>query len=143
MPGSYFVTINPGRGMAPLRTGVTVPYSAEFRDRGPNEALLAQLAGVVAQGRPAGPHDREQGLRPQSLDKLHGVNIFRHDLPKAASSQETWPWLMLLASCVFLADIFIRRVSVNIDWLWPLLARGETSSFAASPRRYSSSTLSD
>ena len=112
-PGSYFVTINPGRGMAPLRTGVTVPYSDEFRDRGPNEALLAAACRRAAQGRPAGPSDREHGRSPSRSDKLHGVNTFRHDLPKATSSQEIWHWLVLLASCVFLGDVFIRRVSVN------------------------------
>ena len=52
--GSYFVTINPGRGMAPLRTGVNVPYSDEFRDRGANDALLNQLAAVQPKDGPPG-----------------------------------------------------------------------------------------
>jgi hypothetical protein len=127
-PGSYFVTINPGRGMTPLRTGVTVPYSAEFRDRGPNDALLKQLAT-------ARPKDGQPGqiiedkaapdapLSPDSTVKLHAVDTFRHDLPKAASSQEIWHWLILLASCVFLGDVFIRRVNVNFDWVPPLWKR--------------------
>ena len=62
-PGSYFVTINPGRGMTPLRTGVTVPYSAEFRDRGPNEALLTQLAAARPKDGPPGRDHRGQALR--------------------------------------------------------------------------------
>ncbi len=128
-PGSYFVTINPGRGMAPLRTGVTVPYSAEFRDRGPNEALLSQLAAVVPKDGPPGrtienPQSPELSLSPESLAKLHAVNTFRHDLPKASSSQEIWHWLLLLASGVFLADVFVRRVSVSFQWLPPLVTRG-------------------
>ncbi len=52
--GSYFVTINPGAGMAPLRTGVNVPYSDEFRDRGPNDALLTELAAVQPKDGPPG-----------------------------------------------------------------------------------------
>ena len=50
-------------------------------------------------------------------------NTFRHDLPKATSSQEAWHWLILMASCVFLGDVFIRRVNVNFAWLPPLLVR--------------------
>ena len=50
--GSYFVTINPGRGLAPLRTGVNVPYSDEFRDLGPNDALLVRACRRAAQRRP-------------------------------------------------------------------------------------------
>ena len=34
--GSYFVNVVPGEGAAPLRTGVTVPYSDEFRVRETN-----------------------------------------------------------------------------------------------------------
>ena len=121
-PGSYFVTINPGRGLAPLRTGVTVPYSAEFRDRGPNDALLGQLAAVQPKNGPPG-QTIENRSAPESLEKLHAVNTFRHDLPRASSSQEIWHWLILLARCVFLGDVFIRRVSINREWLPPLLAR--------------------
>ena len=61
--------------------------------------------------------------RPARDGKLLEFNTFRHDLPKATSSQEAWHWLVLLASCVFLGDVFIRRVSVNFAWLPPLLVR--------------------
>ena len=44
--GSYFVMLSPGPGQAPLRTGLNVPYSAEFRTRGTNEALLDALASL-------------------------------------------------------------------------------------------------
>jgi hypothetical protein len=54
---------------------------------------------------------------------LHAINTFRHDLPKAASSQEIWHWLLLFASCVFLGDVFIRRVNVSFEWLPPLVSR--------------------
>ena len=48
--GSYFIVVGPGGGLAPIRTGVTVPYSDEFRDLATNDALLGQLAGAGAQG---------------------------------------------------------------------------------------------
>lgn len=111
--GSYFVTINPGRGMAPLRTGVNVPYSDEFRDREANDALLAQLAAVQPKDGPLG----QLIENPDATGKLLEFNTFRHDLPKAGSSQEAWHWLILMASCVFLGDVFIRRVQVHFAWL--------------------------
>jgi hypothetical protein len=120
--GSYFVSINPGRGMAPLRTGVNVPYSDEFRDRGANDALLAELAAVQPKDGPPGQLI-ENPAEPDELSKLLEFNTFRHDLPKATSSQEAWQWLVLMASCVFLGDVFIRRVHVNFGWLPPLLVR--------------------
>ena len=58
--GSYFVMVSPGAGQAPIRTGINVPYSDEFRDRSPNEALLDQLAGTDAQGRQARHDHRSQ-----------------------------------------------------------------------------------
>ena len=121
--GSYFVTINPGRGLAPLRTGVNVPYSDEFRDLGPNDALLSELAAVLPKDGPKGELI-ENAAKPDAFDTLPAsFNTFRHDMPKAASSQEAWHWLVLLASCVFLADVFIRRVSVNFAWVPPLFRR--------------------
>ncbi len=92
--GSYFVTINPGGGMAALRTGVNVPYSDEFRDRGANDALLTQLAAVQPKDGPPGQLI-ENPAEANSLGKLLEFNTFRHDLPKATSSQEAWHWLIL------------------------------------------------
>jgi Mg-chelatase subunit ChlD/uncharacterized membrane protein len=120
--GSYFVTINPGRGMAALRTGVNVPYSDEFRDRGANDALLAQLAAVQPKDGPPGQLI-ELPAEPDPAAKPLEFNAFRHDLPKASSSQEVWHWLVLMAACVFLGDVFVRRVNVNFAWLPPLLVR--------------------
>src|SRR5208282_2169729 len=57
------------------------------------------------------------------LSKLLEFNTFRHDLPKATSSQEVWHWLVLMAACVFLGDVFIRRVNVHFAWLPPLMVR--------------------
>ena len=119
--GSYFVTINPGRGMTPLRTGVNVPYSDEFRDRGANDALLTQLAAVQPKDGP--PGQLIEAPAPPRAGELPPFNTFRHDLPKATSSQEAWHWLILVASCVFLGDVFIRRVNVNFAWLPPLAVR--------------------
>ena len=47
------------------------------------------------------------------------INSFRRDLAKQISSSDIWPLLVLFASCVFLADIFVRRVSISLAWLQP------------------------
>jgi hypothetical protein len=121
-PGSYFLMISPGNGQAAIRTGVNVPYSDEFRDRFPNDTLLEQLAEMATQGGSAG----------RLLPALDGpvraklpvtADSFRHDLPKATSSQGIWHHLVMIASCLFFADIFLRRVQVGFGWAGVLLGR--------------------
>jgi Mg-chelatase subunit ChlD len=101
-----------------VRTGVNVPYSDEFRDRTPNEALVTQMAATEPRGGSAG-----EVIEGRTLDEMLAVNSFRHDLPKARSSTDIWHYIVLLACCVFLADVFCRRVQVGFGWLPPLLAR--------------------
>ena len=127
--GSYLLAINPGKGpdgkpQPPLLTGVNVPYSAEFRERETNEALITTLASL----RPKGG---EQGkiingdLIPEktSIDKLvAAVDTFRRTLPKAMSSQDVWPLALLIAACIFLIDVCIRRVTIHFYWVLPALA---------------------
>jgi uncharacterized membrane protein len=120
--GSYFLTLTPGTGQASIRAGVTVPYSDEFREREPNDALLKQLAAVVPKDGPAGkvievPDDFKK------TDPLPAVNPFRHDLPKATSNQDAWHYFLLAACCVLFGDVFCRRVHVRFDWIPPLAGR--------------------
>jgi hypothetical protein len=120
--GSYFVMLNPGAGQAPIQTGVNVPYSAEFRDRSTNEPLLSTLAKLTPKGGSPGKLIEAQGTG-DPLDELMQINPFRHDLPKAFSSQQAWFWLVLVAMCLFFFDVFVRRVTVNLEWVPPLAAR--------------------
>ena len=119
-PGSYFLTLSPGPGQAPLRSGVNVPYSDEFRDRTTNEPLLVQLAATKPEGGPSGE------LLPAlddatTLATRLSVNSFRHDLPKASSRQNAWHTMLLLAAWALFADIFVRRVHVGFGWVPPLV----------------------
>src|SRR5205085_4424142 len=43
--------------------------------------------------------------------------------PKATSSQDIWHLLVFAASCVFLGDVFVRRVTLNFDWVGAALAK--------------------
>ena len=122
--GSYLLAVNTGKGNAPLLTGVTVPYSAEFRERESNEALLTTLAGLKPKGGEPGKVI-EGRLTKENVGALTSlVDTFRRTLPKAISSQDVWPLFLLLAAGVFLADVFIRRVTVHFYWVAPLLRRG-------------------
>ena len=126
--GNFFVLLSPGAGRTPIRVGVNVPYSDEFRDRQTNEALLKSLAALEPkQGKPGlviaddNPHDSPT----QQMAKLLDFNTFRHDLPPAMSGQDIWPLLLMVATCLFFGDVLVRRVAVNFDWLWPLLYRAQ------------------
>ncbi|HJN11299.1 MAG TPA: VWA domain-containing protein [Pirellulaceae bacterium] len=116
--GNYFLTVSPGPGYAPLRAGVNVPYSSEFRDRETNMALLNDLARRK-------PKDGKVGvlidgdLDANDFGSLLSVNSFRSDLAPAVDSQDVWPLFLVLTSCLFFADIFVRRVTINFDWVAP------------------------
>ncbi len=88
-PGSYMVMLSPGPGKAPLRTGINVPYSDEFRGLATNETLLQRLAKLVPKGGAAGRLiDAPEEFQERDFDKLLAVDSFRHDLKKATSNQD-------------------------------------------------------
>ncbi len=114
--GSHFVTINPGAGQAAIRTGVNVPYPAEYRDRETNQALLSSLASLQPRGGATGKLIPVHLESPVTTDTLE-VNTFRRDFAKTISNKYVWPWLVMLAGFVFFGDVLIRRVAVNFDWV--------------------------
>jgi hypothetical protein len=119
-PGSYFLSVSAGSGQAPVRAGVNVPYSAEFKDRQTNEPLLRNLAALAPQGGKPGLVVAEPS---GELDASLAANVFRHDLEAATSRQDSWHWLAFLAGCLFLLDVFNRRVMVSFAWVKPLAGR--------------------
>jgi hypothetical protein len=129
-PGSYMIMVTPGAGQAMIRTGVNIGYSDEFRDRETNETLLQSLADLPAkEGEPGKllpplpnvPEDPQQAQ--QTLEPQLAVDPFRRDLPQAVATQDIWPWLVLMGSCVFFADVFVRRVQLDWRWLQPFWTR--------------------
>jgi hypothetical protein len=123
--GSYMVSVTPGAGQTMIRTGVNIGYSQEYVDRQTNMPLLESIAQLAARGGEPGKllppltavpeRDAEKALAPQLA-----VDPFRRDLPKAVAGQDIWFLLVLIGSCVFLADVFVRRVQVNFLWLVPI-----------------------
>ncbi len=125
--GSYLLMIAPGPGMARITSGVNVPYSAEFLDRAPNEEFLRTLASVAPRGGEPGtiiqePKGSDATTAAALIDKWLEFNTFRRDLPPAISTQPIWHLVALAAACLFLADVFIRRVHVSFAWVGPLAA---------------------
>jgi hypothetical protein len=120
--GSYLLVVNPGQGQAPIRTGFNVAYSSEFRDQDTNEALLGEMAQLK-------PKDSEPGEvieavaddKSKPMEQLLAINTFRHNLPKATSSQDAWHYVLLVAACIFFADVFTRRVQINFAWIVPMV----------------------
>jgi hypothetical protein len=124
MAGSYLVVVNPGAGKAPIRTGVSVGYSPEYRDNETNTSLLESIARIPA-GETDGPAGQyvEEGLAAAAGDRELAENPFRRDLPQAVTNQSIWPWLVVAAAALFWTDVFVRRVQLDLTWLWAALAR--------------------
>ena len=120
--GSYLILVNPGVGRTALRTGVNIGYSVEYLDREANMALLKSLAGLVARHGEAGVL-AEPGLEPRRIEPLLRKNPFRRDLPPVVTDQSVWPLMVLVGSCLFFADVLVRRVPMNFLWLLPMLSR--------------------
>ena len=119
--GSYFVMLSPGAGKAPIRTGIDVPYSDEFRGLNTNTNLLETLAKMVPEGSDEGGEYVPAAQDMDEIEPLLAIDTFRHDLPKATSSQDAWYYMVLLGSCLFFFDVFVRRVQVGFGWV-PVVA---------------------
>lgn len=114
--GSYFLSILPGPGEAPIRTGANVPYSAEFGQQRLNTALVEALAGLKPKGgEPGQVIDGDFAIG--RVEELLAVDTYRHTLPKAISSQHVWPILLVLCGLVFFEDVFVRRVTIGWQWV--------------------------
>jgi uncharacterized membrane protein len=113
--GSYFVTIQGmqagANGNAALfdtaRTGVTVPYSQEFADLETNTPLLKRLSELTG-----GEYHTEA---EEDLKKMLAEATPYRVAPKVARAiRPFWFWLVFAAGMLLLADVAIRRVS--LEW---------------------------
>lgn len=103
--GPYLASIQDqtGRVKGLIRTGLTVPFSPEYRALRTNEALLRDVVQTTG-GRwldpklPAAEHD-----------------VFSHDLPPTEARRPAWEWaLAWLLLPLFLLDVAVRRLA---SWL--------------------------
>ncbi|MDZ4852964.1 MAG: VWA domain-containing protein [Pirellulaceae bacterium] len=133
--GAYILNIIPAPGKAPLTSGVTVPFSDEYRVRHTNRRLLEELAGLTPVGGTTGRV--MEPLENESLKQLVSDDPFRSDLQKARSLEDVWPLAILLGAILFFSDVFVRRVSLDamlpIRWIFTKFSNRETA--ADSERR--------
>jgi uncharacterized membrane protein len=82
-------------------TGVSVPYSPEYRRLSTNLDLLRRLAEAGG--------GRFHDPAPEPAE----AGFFSRDFPASRSVQDTWRALLTLAVVLFYADVFVRRVVVD------------------------------
>jgi uncharacterized membrane protein len=127
--GSFMVSVNPGAGKPTITTGVTVPFSDEYRVRQANFRLLEQIATQTPQGGESGKVFPT--LDMDALDKVLEIDTYRSGVPPAKSLQDIWPYAVLLGASLFFADVFVRRVALDLGvplrWMAQRLRRRPTS----------------
>lgn len=135
--GAYILNIVPAPGQAPLTTGVTVPFSDEYRVRQTNHRLLDEMAHLKPVGGTAG--QISDALELNSLSTLMANDPFRNDLQKARSLEDVWPFAVLLGAVLFFTDVLIRRVALDpmVPVRWMLSKLTVHASAADSVRRAS------
>lgn len=120
-PGNYYLSVDTGKGAAPLRTAVHISRTTEFDNLESNDALMFTLAeGVPKNGSRGKVITSSKGLA--NKEALLTTDVFRRDLPAAKARDSMWPIVLLAASVAFLGDVFCRRVVISWEWLLRLLA---------------------
>lgn len=103
-PGQYLSNVqiyDKGQRTGTLRTGLSVPFSPEYRDLSPNEGLLRQITEVT-------------GGRWLDMPATN-ADIFRRDLPPTQARRPAWEWVLAwLFLPAFLLDVSVRRLA---SWL--------------------------
>lgn len=102
--GDYLANVqvfDRGKAVGAIRTGLTVPFSPEYRDLIPNEALLRQVADITG--------GRWLDMPASQAD------VFSHDLPPSEAKRAAWDWVLAwLLLPAFLLDVSVRRLA---SWL--------------------------
>ncbi len=102
--GQYLANVqvfDGGKSVGTIRTGLSVPFSPEYRDLTPNIALLRQVAEITG-GRWLNMPGKE-------------AEVFSHDLPPSVAKRPAWTWVLSwLFLPAFLLDVSIRRLA---NWL--------------------------
>ena len=118
--GSYMLSIVPGGGKPPITTGVTMPFSDEYRVRQANMQLLESLAARKPMGGSAGLISAS--LEKDSLKEVIGMDTYRTGLPPAKSLMDIWPLAVLVGAALFFGDVFVRRVALDLGLPLRMLA---------------------
>ncbi len=112
--GNYFVNLGytaPDGAAGLVSSGVSVPYSDEYRELQWNPSTLEAIA-TATDGKVLAWRSRRDGPIDPRLT-AEDSDVFRRDpsLPPPRHFRDLWPNLLWLASLVFLADVAVRRVA--------------------------------
>ncbi len=118
--GNYFVNLGyrgPDNVQGVISSGVSVPYSDEYRELRSNPTTLETLASLT-DGQVVSWKQTPDG-RIDLARTLEGVDHFRRDpgLINPHSLAPLWPALIWLAACMFLGDVAVRRIALDLDWI--------------------------
>ncbi len=116
--GNYFVNLGyrgPEGVQGVISSGISVPYSDEFRELRSNPATLDTIASLT-NGQMTNWKYRADG-RPDLQRTIDEVDHFRRDpsLTNPRSFADLWPTLLWLSAIFFLADVAVRRVAPDLD----------------------------
>jgi hypothetical protein len=101
--GSYYLSVKsagPDGKTSLLSSGLDVSYPPEYRDLESNRELLENIASVT-------------DGRVVSLDEAAKTDFFQRERSPAFRLQDAWPMLLLVALCLFLCDVAVRRIAVE------------------------------
>lgn len=127
-PGSYVVSL---RYVAPdatqedgviegsVQAAVTRPYADEYRTLEHNTPLLAQVAGLTG-GRVLTGDARIEDLWSRTVLR-NGVEV---PLEMPVALRAFWLWAAVAAISLFLLDVGVRRVRIDIPAMWAFVVGG-------------------
>jgi uncharacterized membrane protein len=116
--GNYFVNLGyrgPDKTQGVISSGISVPYSDEYRELRSNPTTLETLASLT-DGQVVSFKTTPDG-RIDLPRTLAGVDHFRRDpgLINPRAFAPLWPMLLWLAACLFLGDVAVRRIAPDTD----------------------------
>lgn len=91
--------------VGPKTVGISLPYSPEYLGLGINYSLLNRLSERTG----------GQVLRPDTPEEVAEL-LFTTPGQSIATLKDYWPWFIILALCMFVAEIAVRQVLLPTAW---------------------------
>ncbi|HRX84386.1 MAG TPA: VWA domain-containing protein, partial [Phycisphaerae bacterium] len=86
-----------------IQTGVSVPFSPEFRELVTNEALLHKMVDMTG------------GRWHEDISQPAKHEIFKHNLPPVKAKAPIWDWMLAwILLPLFLLDVAVRRLASTV-----------------------------